>query len=412
MRGRSCSACGYATGCGTAAMTRRSSTTSTSTTRSTTLLQVRAPSWPRARPVVPPGRGSRPGCRTGSKRPSTSRDRLHRGSVGSGHAYAVEGTSFRVVSDPTTAGVRTARTRWSRARIERAREIRATSRQSQQAGRGHLVDSPWDGPPGWHIGAVMAERRSGRSSDPRRRNRPAVPAPRERARAVERARPSLRAHLDAQRDARVRRREDVEVARQRCVASQRDRHVGERGRAPLLHDRALAQADRLHRRDAAAGERNGRASARRSTSGSRLPSVWEAFEAALDDDFNTPEARGRSPRVAAGEPARAARRGSASSLGFVPRDAPDDVRRSPRTGGGACAATGSGRWLRRRWQPRLGRPGRWEAGHWFPVTREQVYSGGPCARRSVAGARCSSWATERAVKGESWLRETVQPACT
>ncbi len=36
------------------------------------------------------------------------------------------------------------------------------------------------------------------------------------------------------------------------------RHVGERGRAALLHDGALAQADRLHRRDAAAGEGAGR----------------------------------------------------------------------------------------------------------------------------------------------------------
>ena len=75
-----------------------------------------------------------------------------------------------------------------------------------------------------------------RVRDPRRRARPRLPAPRERARAVARARPRVRAHLDAQRHARVRRREDVEVARQRRLAPQRARHVGARGRAALLHD--------------------------------------------------------------------------------------------------------------------------------------------------------------------------------
>src|SRR5438132_158692 len=51
--------------------------------------------------------------------------------------------------------------------------------------------------------------------DPRRRPRPRLPPPRERARAVTFARASVRTHLDAQRDAALHRREDVEVGRQR-----------------------------------------------------------------------------------------------------------------------------------------------------------------------------------------------------
>ena len=94
--------------------------------------------------------------------------------------------------------------------------------------------------------------------DPRRRSRSRLPASRERARAVTCAGSRVRAHLDAQRDARVRRREDVEVARQRHVAAQRARHVGTRGDPALLHVGALAQADRLLRRDACAGEGAGR----------------------------------------------------------------------------------------------------------------------------------------------------------
>ena len=97
-----------------------------------------------------------------------------------------------------------------------------------------------------------------RVRDPRRRARPRLPASRERARAVARARPRVRAHLDAQRDAPVRRREDVEVARQRRLDPQRRSTHGDASRAALLPDRALAQADRLHRRDARAGEGAGR----------------------------------------------------------------------------------------------------------------------------------------------------------
>ncbi len=158
--------------------------------------------------------------------------------------------------------------------------------------------------------------------DPRRRARPRLPAPRERARAVARARPRVRAHLDAQRDARVRRREDVEVARQRRLAPQRARHVGARGRAALLHDRPLAQADRLHRRDAGAGEGAGRDVPERVPLGraSRGGDWAGSFEAALDDDFNTPRrARGPARLASSGSDAASPRRSTLFGLGSLAR---------------------------------------------------------------------------------------------
>ncbi len=89
--------------------------------------------------------------------------------------------------------------------------------------------------------------------DPRRRPRPRLPASRERGRAVARARTSVRRDLDAQRDAALHRREDVEVGRQRRDDSRDDRRVGAGGGARLLPHRALAQADRLLAGDDGAG---------------------------------------------------------------------------------------------------------------------------------------------------------------
>ena len=117
--------------------------------------------------------------------------------------------------------------------------------KSQKPHEDAAWDSPWGpGRPGWHIECSAMVREAPRTGvrDPRRRPRPAVPAPRERARAVERARAPLRARLDAQRHARARRREDVEVARQRRHAPQRARHVGSRGAPRLPPDGALEQA--------------------------------------------------------------------------------------------------------------------------------------------------------------------------
>ncbi len=83
--------------------------------------------------------------------------------------------------------------------------------------------------------------------------RPALSPPRERARTIERARPRVRAHLDAQRHARARRREDVEVAGKRRDAPQRPRCLGSGGAARLPSLRSLEQAGRLLGRGHGAG---------------------------------------------------------------------------------------------------------------------------------------------------------------
>ena len=106
-------------------------------------------------------------------------------------------------------------------------------------------DSPWGrGRPGWHIEcSAMAEELLGPVvRDPRRRARPRLPPPRERARPVERARARVRAHLDAQRDAALHRGEDVEVGRQRRDDPGGARRVGSGDVPRLLPDRALARA--------------------------------------------------------------------------------------------------------------------------------------------------------------------------
>ena len=73
---------------------------------------------------------------------------------------------------------------------------------------------------------------------------------------------------------------------------ERARDVGAGDAAPLLRDRPLAQAARLHGRDARRGRRAGRGLPRRLPPPSEPApeGAWERFAAALDDDFNTPEA--------------------------------------------------------------------------------------------------------------------------
>ena len=85
--------------------------------------------------------------------------------------------------------------------------------------------------------------------DPRRRARPRLPAPRERGRPVAGARPRVRQALDAQRDAPVHRREDVQVGRERRDDARGARPLRARDAARLLPDGPLAQADRLLRGD-------------------------------------------------------------------------------------------------------------------------------------------------------------------
>ena len=158
-------------------------------------------------------------------------------------------------------------------------------------------DSPWGrGRPGWHIEcSAMAEALSrARVRDPRRRARPDLPAPRERGRAVALGRPRVRADLDAQRDAAAGRREDVEVAREHRLATGRARTAGaarpcsSTSSAATSASRSTTRTTRWSRR-----RRRRRASATSSARGQTRSDPgggWERFAAALDDDFNTPEA--------------------------------------------------------------------------------------------------------------------------
>ena len=69
--------------------------------------------------------------------------------------------------------------------------------------------------------------------------------------------------------------------------------VGPRDAARLLPDRPLAQADRLLRRDARRRRRRGPSASARCSATPSEPApdgAWERFAAALDDDFNTPDA--------------------------------------------------------------------------------------------------------------------------
>ena len=94
--------------------------------------------------------------------------------------------------------------------------------------------------------------------DPRRRQRPDLSAPRERDRSVARGRRWVRPDVDAQRDASADRREDVQVARQHRLAPRCDRTMGTGNDPALLHDRPVAQADRLRQRGGRAGARASR----------------------------------------------------------------------------------------------------------------------------------------------------------
>ena len=83
---------------------------------------------------------------------------------------------------------------------------------------------------------------------PRRRLGPHLPAPRERDRAVGGRLRLVRALLDALGDGQLRRREDVEVARQRRHHPPRGRDARPRGPASAAHQRALPQPGQLHPR--------------------------------------------------------------------------------------------------------------------------------------------------------------------
>ena len=175
--------------------------------------------------------------------------------------------------------------------------------KAHEAGRGHVVGVAV-GPRAARLAhRVLGDGREAprpRVRDPRRRARSRLPPPRERARPVARRRTRVRADLDAQRHAPVRRREDVEVARQRRHAARGARRVGARDAARLLPDRALAEADRLLRRDVLGRRRPRQRRFRNAFRGRAEPApdgAWERFAAA---STTTSTRRTRWPSSTAG----------------------------------------------------------------------------------------------------------------
>ena len=133
----------------------------------------------------------------------------------------------------------------------RPRRIRATSAlwKATKEGEDTFWESPWGvGPPGLAHRVLRDGREGARPGvlDPRRRARSRLPAPRERARAVARSRPSFRAHLDAQRDAAASR---ARRCRSRSATSRRSRTCsaewGAETALVFFLTAPLAEADRL-----------------------------------------------------------------------------------------------------------------------------------------------------------------------
>ena len=147
-------------------------------------------------------------------------------------------------------------TTWSRrpTPTRAASATRATSRCGRPTKPGEPASASWATPfgrgrPGWHLecSAMAAPVPRRHVRHPRRRPRPAVPAPRERAGPVARGGLRLRALLDAQRLGHAGRREDEQVARQLAA---RDRGAAARppaGPALLPGGRAVPLEPRVPR---------------------------------------------------------------------------------------------------------------------------------------------------------------------
>ena len=159
---------------------------------------------------------------------------------------------------PARRGVRAA-TRPRRKSRPRSRRTRATSRSGRRTRRARTRRGSRRGESGGPAGTSSARRWPRSTSGPSSRSTAAGSTSSSRTtrtRSPSRAAPGreFAQALDAQRDAPLRRREDVEVARQRGHAAGRARRVGAGDAADAVPRRALAQADGLHGRDARSGE--------------------------------------------------------------------------------------------------------------------------------------------------------------
>ena len=243
---------------------------------------------------------------------------------------------------------------------ERKREpARLRAVEGRQAGRAVVGEPVGQGPAGLAHrvlgdGAPLPRRAV---RHPRRRRGPHLPAPRERDRPVRGAYGDghVRALLDAQRLAELRRREDVEVARQlrhhprgrrarpealRCscrrplpqpggVQDRARRH----GARPLSGDLEAADRARYFYRTL---DRLGRRRRARPTAGAvcgRPTRRWPRFDEAMDDDFNTAAAIGHLSEAfplankLLDEPRRRAKDVRRRTLARLRKDLPPAARR-------------------------------------------------------------------------------------
>ena len=258
------------------------------------------------------------------------------------HAYAVEGdVYFRVRSLPQYGEL----SHRDVDQMDQGEGMEGTGAQGGPAGLRALEGAEADG--GHGLGRALGPRQAGvahrvlrdgrgdprRSDrDPRRRQRPDLPPPRERGGAdAGGARGAARADLDAQRDAPARHREDGQVGRQHPRARRGARRRGPRHAGVVLLRGPLPPAARVLRRAARGRGTAGRADPRR-------------------------RAAARAGRVPRGPGADTATRSSTPSRTTTTR--------------------------RARWR-------RWRTGSATPTARTGRSGRGTCARCS----RCSGWRT-------------------
>ena len=278
-------------------------------------------------------------------------------------------------------------------------------------------DSPWGkGRPGWHIEcSAMSEKHLGTEFEVHGGGLDLVFPHHENELAQSRALGHRFAKIWMHNGLlRLRRRGDAQVAREhRSRSRTRSRRGG--GRRCSSSMRPATGASRSTSRTRRSGRRRrGQRASATSFARRREPAPegsWERFAAALDDDFNTPEALAVMHEWRDHDLLRRA-------LEIFGLESLAELPEAPAGGGRARARAGAGPRrapLRRRRRAaqgdRGGRLDRSRLGRRVParpqvVTREQVYGRRP-VREALRGRRAvlELWATERALAAEPWLRE-------
>ena len=251
-----------------------------------------------------------------------------------------------------------------------------------------------------------------RVRDPRRRARPRLPAPRERAGPVARARPRVRAALDAQRAARLAGEKMSKSVGNIVSSATRSRRGGARRcslffmtarwRSPMdFYDEVLEQASRSRRASAmasasraGAGRRMGASSRPRSTTTSTRRRCSRCCPAGATTSCcaapSTSSGSRRWPsRGGAGRGPSSSPAGGEAARAWATSARPTACAPRSRPRAGTCATSRSPASSSSR-----------------SLTADQVYGRRP-VREALRGRRkvLELWATERALDAEPWLAE-------